>query len=171
MQELVLRDQGARRSTGLRRRFPLDDGRRAFTTSRLRELGITWAELRDQAPKPVFRQKPAAGQFVTASGKAELRSSVLETLVRPSPPLSRTADPGADDHPGAYPYLLFAGLRERKSYNTCLHQIESLRRRESEAAASSIHFRRGCRRYNRGPFRCEVETAYGISLMAHPDDA
>lgn len=139
---------------------------------RLRELGITWAELRDQAPKPVFRQKPAAGQFVTASGKAELRSSVLETLgFDPLPRYQEPLDPGADDHPGAYPYLLFAGLRERKSYNTCLHQIESLRRQESKPLALVNPSDAAAEGITEGLW-CEVETAYGsISLMAHLDDA
>lgn len=139
---------------------------------RLRELGITWAELRDQAPKPVFRRKPAAGHFVTASGKVELRSSVLETLgFDPLPRYQEPLDPGADDHPGAYPYLLFAGLRERKSYNTCLHQIESLRRQESEPLALVNPSDAAAEGITEGLW-CEVETAYGsIRLMAHLDDA
>ncbi len=62
---------------------------------RLRELGITWAELRDQAPKPVFRQKPAAGQFVTASDKAELAAPCSKRRVRPlSPRYQEPPDPG-----------------------------------------------------------------------------
>ena len=149
--------------------FPWADERELFDW-RLADLGMTFDELQRQLPAPLSRTPVAAGSFVTPSGKVELKSSVIEDIgFDPLPSYSEPHDPsaGADD----YPYLLFAGLRERKSYNTGLRQIGSLRRAAPEplvlvnpADAHTEGLREGG--------WCEVASPYGaVRLVAHIDEA
>ena len=103
----------------------------------------------------------------------ELASSVLVELgFDPLPSYEEPSDPGCEAAPeGAYPYVAFAGFRERKSYNTNLHQMPELRAQEPEprffinpadAAAEGI---------GEGAW-CVVETAYGqVELLSHLDEA
>lgn len=137
---------------------------------RLQQLNVTWNGLLESASKPVFREAPARGRFVTPSGKVELRSSVIEALgFDPLPAYQEPMDPAAET--GEYPYVLFAGLRERKSYNTCLHQIKSLRELEPEPQVF-INPADAAREGIAEGAWCEVSSSYGrIQLQAHLDDA
>lgn len=129
--------------------------------------------MRAGAGAPPLRELAAPGRFVTPSGKVELASSVLAELgFDPLPSYEEPSDPGCEAAPeGAYPYVAFAGFRERKSYNTNLHQMPELRAQEPEprffvnpadAAAEGI---------GEGAW-CVVETAYGqVELLSHLDEA
>lgn len=137
---------------------------------RLAPLGITWDELAKQGratTKPV-----APGRFVTPSGKVELTSSVLADLgFDPLPSYEEPADPGREGRADAFPYTIFAGFRERPSYNTNLHQMEALRARQPEpqffinpadAAGEGVV----------DGVWCVVETAYGqVELLSKLDEA
>lgn len=164
--------RGLAQRLGFADEFPWED-ERAYFDWRLEGTGLTWNEACAAAPKPILRRPAAPGCFITPSGKVELRSSVLEALeFDPLPSYAKPADPGAAAaEPGIYPYTLFAGLREGKSYNTCLRQIASLRKDNPEplvlinpadAATESIE----------GGDQCEVASAYGsVRLIARLDPA
>ncbi len=137
---------------------------------RLSELGITWKEALRRAPSPIARKAVAAGSYVTPSGKIELASSVLETLgFDPLPYYKEPEDPGAAS--GDFPYVLFSGLREKKSYNTCLHQIASLRKLEPEPLVLLNPVDASAEGVADGAW-CKVSSAYGsVRLMAKADAA
>ena len=155
---------------GFADQFPWEDEHELYDW-RLAPLGLTWDEL--AVRQAVETEVPAAGRFVTPSGKVELASSVLAELgFDPLPFYEEPSDPGCEAAPeGAYPYVAFAGFRERKSYNTNLHQMPELRAQEPEprffvnpadAAAEGI---------GEGAW-CVVETAYGqVELLSHLDEA
>ncbi len=68
------------------------------------------------------------------------------------------------------PYVLFSGLRDRKSYNTCLHQIASLRKLEPEPLVLINPADAEHEGLNEGA-NCEVYSAYGsIELICHLDE-
>lgn len=135
---------------------------------RLAPLGLTWEEL---LPRRSVMNKPVAlGSFVTPSGRVELKSSVLETLGFDGlPSYEEPTDPGSLN--GEYPYVVFAGFRERKSYNTNLHQMPSLRVHEPEPC----FFINPSDAENEGVANgiwCKVETAYGhVELLSKVDEA
>ncbi len=137
---------------------------------RLSELGTTWASMVEHAPQILARNPVANGSFVTPSGKVELASSVLASLgFDPLPSFVTPPDPLASED--TYPYLVFAGLRERKSYNTCLHQIEPLRRLEPEPLVFLHPLDAQAEALVEGDW-CEVASAYGsVRLRAHLDEA
>ncbi len=152
---------------GYAEQFPWASERELYDW-RLAPLGLSWEQACEKAPAPVMTRPVALGSFVTPSGKVELKSAVLEMLGFDGLPSYREPfDPLGSE--GSYPYIIFSGLRDRKSYNTNLHQIESLRRLEPEpllfinpadAAAEGI---------SEGDW-CMVETGYGsIELLAHLD--
>ena len=136
---------------------------------RLAELKTTWGEALAKAPAPIMRMPIAAGSFLTPTGKVELESSVLKTLgFDPLPSYTPPQDPGADG--GDFPYILFAGLRDRKSYNTCLHQIASLRKDEPEPLVF-IHPDDAADEGLEDGMWCKVSSAYGqVHLMAKLDE-
>ncbi len=152
---------------GLADAFPWED-EYALYDFRMAPLGMTWEDARAQAPAPVMMKPVAVGQFVTPSGKVELASSVLADLgYDPLPSYIEPADPGATS--GDYPYIAFAGYRERYSYNTCLHQIESLRAHEPDACLF-INPEDAEREGIAEGDLCEVQSAYGkVRLMARVD--
>ena len=141
--------------------------------ARLAPIGLTWDGLVAQAPAPAAAPLAAPGSHLTPSGKVELASSVLAAFgFDPLPHYDEPRDPGVDAAgEDAFPYVIFAGYRERASYNTNLHQMPALREREPEpqffinpedAAREGIAEGRWC----------AVETSYGrVELMAHLDDA
>lgn len=147
---------------GFADQFPWEDEHELYDW-RLAPLGLTWDEL--AVRQAVETEVPAAGRFVTPSGKVELASSVLAELgFDPLPFYEEPSDPGCEAAPeGAY--------RERKSYNTNLHQMPALRAQEPEprffinpadAAAEGIG----------EDAWCVVETAYGqVELLSHLDEA
>lgn len=137
---------------------------------RLAQLGITWEQALAAAPKPIMRKPVAFGKFVTPTGKIELSSSVLKSLGFDSlPSYIEPKDPGAEGKD--LPYILFSGLRDRKSYNTCLHQIASLRQQEPEPLVFINPIDAANEGIDEGT-RCEVCSAYGsIELLCHLDDA
>lgn len=157
---------------GFAERFPWANEHELYDW-RLAPLGLTWEDACARAPEPLLRELAAPGRFVTPSGKVELASSVLAELgFDPLPSYEEPSDPGCEAAPeGAYPYVAFAGFRERKSYNTNLHQMPELRAQEPEprffvnpadAAAEGI---------GEGAW-CVVETAYGqVELLSHLDEA
>ena len=98
---------------------------------------------------------------------------MLESLgFDPLPSYVEPADPGASQaEEGTYPYVLFAGLRERKSYNTNLRQIESLRRHNPEPLVLVSPADAKVEGIADGDW-CEIATAYGtVQLMACIDPA
>ena len=117
---------------GLGEKFPWKDEHELYDW-RLAPLGLTFDELAASG-KPAMSTPVAMGQFVTPSGKVELASPVIAALgFDPLPNYVPPRDPAAEAAgAGAYPYATFAGYRDRNSYNTNLHQIESLRRRDPE---------------------------------------
>ena len=108
--------------------FPWKDAV-AYFDWRLASLGLNYEEAQ---ANPVIPLKPAAlGTFLTPSGKIELKSSVLEALgYDPLPYYSEHAEPAIDEF--TYPFIAFAGSRDKCSYNTSLHQMPKLRAREPE---------------------------------------
>ncbi|MGV8083550.1 MAG: molybdopterin-dependent oxidoreductase [Coriobacteriia bacterium] len=96
---------------------------------RLAPLGLTWEKAREI---PMVPMKPASkgAEFATPTGKVELHSSVLEALGYD--PLPHFTDPDPRDLADKFPLTIFIGLREKTSYNTCLRQIEPLRKRTPE---------------------------------------
>ncbi len=110
--------------------FPWEDEHALFDW-RLAPLGESWESAVAKAPAPMLSKPIAMGRFVTPSGKVELASSVLASLgFDPLPSYREPLDPGAEN--GDYPYVAFAGYRERHSYNTNLHQIPELRAKAPE---------------------------------------
>lgn len=152
---------------GLADAFPWED-EHALYDFRLAPLGMTWEDACAQAPAPVMMEPVAMGQFVTPSGKVELASSVLADLgYDPLPSYAEPADPGAES--GDFPYIAFAGYRERYSYNTCLHQIRSLRAHEPEPCLF-INPEDAEREGIAEGEPCEVASAYGkVRLLAKLD--
>jgi anaerobic selenocysteine-containing dehydrogenase len=108
--------------------FPWKDSFEYFDW-RLAPLGLDFNSAQE---KPAIPLKPAAmGRFLTPSGKIELRSSVLEALgYDPLPYYCEHAEPGIDE--ALYPFIAFAGSRDKCSYNTARHQMPALRTREPE---------------------------------------
>ncbi len=137
---------------------------------RLKELGLTWQEMQEKLPAPVMRKPPAMGKFLTPSGKVELKSSVFEELGGdPLPSYFEPLDPKANSKD--YPYILFAGLRENKSYNTCLHQIDSLRKDEPEPLVLINPADALSEEISDGDW-CKISNPYGeLILMAKLDQA
>ena len=137
---------------------------------RLAPLGKTFDDLRDGAPAMLV--PPAMGQFATPSGKVELASSVLADLgFDPLPGYAEPRDPAAEAEPGRYPYVAFAGLRERESYNTNFHQMPAFRKREPEPLLLINPADAAAEGVGDGAW-CVVESAYGrVELMARLDDA
>lgn len=137
---------------------------------KLEDLGLTWKDAVKAAPAPIKRTLVAPGSFITPSGKIELESSVLQSLgFSPLPIYVEHIDPEAtsDD----YPYILFAGLREQKNYNTNLHQIASLRRQCPEPLLLINPADAATEGIAEGQW-AQIETAYGkVQLMTHIDDA
>ena len=157
------------RRLGFKERFPWED-EHAYYDWKLEETGKTWEQACAQAPEAIAYDLAAPGRFFTPSGKVELRSSVLEHLgLDPLPSYAEPLDPGARDD--AHPYILFAGSRERKSYNTCLRQIESLRKDNLEPLVFMNPDDAREEGVAEGDW-CEVSSAYGhVQLMAHLDEA
>ena len=158
---------------GLAHRFPWKTSRDLFDFQ-LEGVGLTFEEACAAAPAAVPRRVPMLGSFVTPSGKVELASSVLRDLGFDACPVYREpADPGAAEAAEGkqFPYTVFAGFREAKSYNTNFHQIASLRRLEPEPCA----FVNPADAEREGIAEGEwvrVETAYGaVGLMVHVDRA
>ncbi|WP_139652068.1 molybdopterin-containing oxidoreductase family protein [Raoultibacter phocaeensis] len=116
---------------GLGEVFPWNDCHELYDYL-LAPLGRTWAQTCEQ---PAIPTRPVAmGSFLTPSGKVELKSSVLEALgCDPLPSYEDPSEPGADC--ATYPLVVFAGARDKCSYNTNLHQIPALRKREPEPEA------------------------------------
>ena len=143
---------------GLGELFPWNDARELFDY-RLAPLGLTYDQACAQLPKQPANKPVAMGSFVTPTGKVELASSVFEALGFPALiPYEEHVDPQADARD--FPYIAFAGARERYSYNTNLHQIGSLRKHEPEPLVylnPSDVAREGLRD---GAW-CRVRTAYG----------
>lgn len=151
---------------GLEDKFPWQDCYELYDW-RLAPLGVTWENAIEQF-KGSVKQPFCAEGFGTPSGEVELKSSVFEALgYDPLPSYVEPADPGACVE--AFPYVIFAGARERMSYNTNLHQIPELRKVEPEplfyinpddAAVEGVEEETWW----------NVETAYGcVELMAHVD--
>ena len=149
--------------------FPWADRYELFDYQ-LAELGSSWEKACEVAPKPVMRKAVCLGSFVTPSGKVELASLVLATLgFDPLPAYIEPADPGADG--GDFPYVAFAGSRDAATYNTNLHQIQSLRKTLPEPLAFVNPTDAEREGVAEGDW-CVVESAYGsVQLMAHLDDA
>ncbi|MBQ9041796.1 MAG: molybdopterin-dependent oxidoreductase [Eggerthellaceae bacterium] len=79
----------------------------------------------------IGKEAVAHGSFLTPSGKVELLPSVFESLgIDPRPAYVEHCEPGVDE--SAYPFIIFAGARDAKSYNTNHHQIAHLRELEPE---------------------------------------
>lgn len=137
---------------------------------RLAPLGVTWKDAYSLAPRPVMCKPPAMGKFATPSGKVELVSSVLASLgLDPLPAYVEHADACADAE--RFPYVIFAGYRERRSYNTNLHQMSALREQEPEPLVFVNPADAKAEGVSAGDW-CAVETAYGsIELMVKVDDA
>ncbi|MEF9876061.1 MAG: molybdopterin-dependent oxidoreductase [Gordonibacter sp.] len=146
--------------------FPWED-EHALYDWRLAPLGVTWDDLVRQGG--AANELVAIGKFVTPSGSVELKSSVLEQLgFDPLPAYEEPTDPASD---GTYPYILFAGSRDRKSYNTNLHQIPSLRAEEPEPRLFINPADTRDEALEEGQW-CVVESAYGqVELMVHLDEA
>ena len=87
----------------------------------------------------------------------------------PLPTYVEPADPGAAD--GGYPYVLFAGSRDRAYYNTNFHQMEYSRKRQPDPeffVSPEDATREGI---SAGDW-CRVSSAYGsVTLKAKVDDA
>ncbi|MCL2825909.1 MAG: molybdopterin-dependent oxidoreductase [Eggerthellaceae bacterium] len=113
---------------GLCELFPWKDSVDYFNW-RLEPLGLDYNAAQTS---PAIPLKPAAmGTFLTPSGKIELKSSILEALGHdPLPYYCEHAEPGIDE--AEFPFIAFAGARDRCSYNTALHQMPKLRAREPE---------------------------------------
>lgn len=152
---------------GLAADFPWED-ERAFFDWRLQPAGCTFRELCDR--RVALVEPCVFDGWLTPSGKVELASSVLEALgCDPLPAFAEPSDPGADG--GGYPYLAFAGLRERPNYNTALRQISALRRRQPEPCLLINPADAAREGIAEGDW-CAVESAYGSArLMACLDDA
>ena len=160
---------------GLADRLGLDDvfpwrDARELHDYRLAPMGLTYEQACAQLPKPIVNKPVAAGSFVTPSGKVELASSVFASLGFPALiPYEEHTDPQANEKD--YPYIVFAGARERFSYNTNLHQISSLRLLEPEAQMylnPSDAKREGL---VNGEW-CDVRTAFGAgSFQVRVDEA
>ena len=99
---------------------------------RLSAADTTWSQ---SSCQPAIPRRPLVpGSFLTPSGKIELASSVLETLgCDPLPFYADPTEPDADAE--AYPLVVFAGARDKASYNTNHHQMQALREREPEPEA------------------------------------
>lgn len=137
---------------------------------RLAPLGITWSQAYAAGSKPIMSKPCALGKFVTPSGKVELRSSVLESLgFDPLPSYKEPVDPHAPAD--KFPYVVFAGYRDRKSYNTNLHQMPKMRALEPEPQLFLNPADAQVEGVADGQW-CTVETAYGaIELMVKVDAA
>lgn len=149
--------------------FPWEDEHALFDW-RLQPLGENWESAVAKAPAPVLSKPIAMGQFVTPSGKVELASSVLSALgFDPLPSYQEPEDPGAAD--GNYPYVAFAGYRERHSYNTNLHQIPELRTKAPEPEFYINPTDAQAEGLESGQW-CDVASAYGcVRLRAKADEA
>ena len=147
--------------------FPWED-ERAFFDWRLAPLGLTFDDAcaRRTVPNAPFEFEG----WLTPSGKVELASSVLEALgCDPLPAYHEPQDPGAEG--GGFPYVAFAGVREKANYNTALRQMPSLRRRCPEPLLFVNPEDAQAEGVAEGQW-VDVESAYGsVRLMAHLDDA
>lgn len=150
--------------------FPWQD-ERAFFDWRLEPLGIDFSRLEETGvfPAQVIRA-PEGERFATPSGKVELASSVLRDLG--FDPLPSYVEPhGLSVDEGAYPYVVFAGLREAANYNTNLRQMQSLRKREPEPCVLVNPADVEAEGLDEGQW-CVVETPHGrVELVLRTDDA
>ena len=156
---------------GLGEQFPWKDEHELYDW-RLAPLGLTFDELAASG-KPAMSKPVAMGQFVTPSGKVELASSVIAALgFDPLPNYVPPRDPAAEAAgAGAYPYVTFAGYRDRNSYNTNLHQMESLRKHDPEPRFFLNPADAKREGIAEGEW-CIVATGYGqVELTAHLDAA
>lgn len=147
--------------------FPWED-ERAFFDWRLAPLGLTFDDA--CARRTVFNEPCGDGSWLTPSGKVELSSSVMDALgCDPFPSYLEPHDPGAED--GTFPYVAFAGTREKANYNTALRQMPSLRQRCPEPLLFVNPADAQTEGVAEGHW-VDVESAYGsVHLMAHLDDA
>lgn len=155
---------------GIGEKFPWKDSHELYDY-RLAPLGLTFQQLTEQ--HIAFSAPVAPGCFLTPSGKVELASSVLDQLGYDPLPLYREPkDPGAEAAgPDVYPYIAFAGYRERESYNTNFHQIEKLRAKEPEPRFFIAPEDAALEEVVEGEWYF-IESAYGrVRLQAHIDEA
>lgn len=158
---------------GLAEDFPWKDACELYDW-RLAPLGTTFAEVAKTVTR--MNNPVAMGQFVTPSGKVELASSVLADLgFDPLPSFEAPSDPGAQkaaqEGGNPYPYIAFAGFREKGSYNTNYHQMPKLRAKDPEPQLYINPADADAEGLQEGQW-CFVESAYGkVQLMAHLDDA
>ena len=116
------------------------------------------------------KEAPAAGTFLTPSGKVELLPSVFERLgTDPRPAYVEHREPGIDEQ--AYPFVIFAGARDAKSYNTNHRQIGHLRELEPEPLLFINPADADERGIEEGAWVRVSTTQGSIELMAHLDDA
>jgi len=134
---------------------------------RLAPLGLGF---RDAESSPAIPLKPAImGTFLTPSGKIELKSSVLEALgYDPLPYYAEHAEPGIDED--SYPFIAFAGARDKYSYNTALHQIPTLRAREPEPELYANPADLALLELEEGQWVKVSSTLGVVELMAQPDE-
>jgi len=151
---------------GFSDKFPWKDSHELYDY-RLQGLGTDWDEAQ---AKPSQACTPTAfGIFLTPTGKVELKSSVLESLgYDPLPYYVEHGEEGVEE--AESPFVIFAGLREAASYNTNLHQIETLRRRQPEPLVCINPA--DAREYGltEGAWTDVVSTHGRVELMAHIDD-
>lgn len=147
--------------------FPWED-ERAFLDWRLAPLGLTFDDACAQRMVPNTPYGPEG--WLTPSGKVELASSVLDALgCDPLPSYLGPHDPSAED--GAFPYVAFAGTREKANYNTALRQMPSLRQRCPEPLLFVNPADAQTEGVAEGQW-ATIESAYGsVRLMAHLDEA
>lgn len=164
----VVRGLAAR--MGLAGAFPWADAHELYDW-RLAPLGLGWDDAVARGGA-VPLELPARGRFLTPSGKVELASSVLEKLgFDPLPAYAEPVDRGCAGREDAFPYVIFAGGRERKSYNTNLHQIAELRKLEPEPLAFVNPSDAAAEGLQDGD-PCRVVTAHGsVELVVKVDAA
>ncbi len=159
--------KGLAKRLGLQEEFPWED-EHAFFDWRLAPAGLTFEEacVKRTVPNAPYMFEG----WLTPSGKVELESSVLADLsCDPLPSFIEPPDPGVKDKD--FPYLAFAGLRERANYNTALRQMPSLREREPEPCFLINPSDAQLENVKDGQW-CTIESAYGTAeLQARLDDA
>ncbi|MDR2716155.1 MAG: molybdopterin-dependent oxidoreductase [Coriobacteriaceae bacterium] len=146
--------------------FPWKDSLEYFDWL-LKPLGLDYSAAQGS---PTIPLKPAAmGTFLTPSGKIELKSSVLESLGHdPLPYYCEHAEPGIDE--AEFPYVAFAGARDKCSYNTALHQMPKLRAREPEPELYINPLDLAALGLGNGQW-AKVSSTHGtVELVARPDE-
>ena len=152
---------------GMADMFPWED-ENAFFDWRLQALGMSFQEALERPGIPCESYRDAG--WLTPSGKIELCSSVLKALdCDPLPSFKQPEDPAAES--GDYPYLAFAGVRERSNYNTALRQMPELRRKDPEPLLYVNPVDAEREELEDGVW-CTVESGYGkVVLMVRCDAA